>query len=196
MKTYKTRLAIYLWLSIFSFFEAYVIGVLDELVEFHGGKSEFIDDSERSVKKKMNTITEDMLEMVYKGKLHRSYDSTKNPKTIMYTRTLLDMGYSFPSEFFSSLGIKFFINQLKEMRAKDIPEIMRDSLNFDLDADTEKKFLKYKDTRNNIAHGEVVDLSLRDVKEMYRCLLDLARDFDNHLLNFYFVNERFRSNYL
>lgn len=196
MGGYKQRLAAYLWLSIFSFFEAYVTNVLDELVCFHGGKSEFIEISEKSTKKKMNSITEEMFQTVYKGKLHNTYDPLRNSKNITYTRTLLNMEYPFPTEFFSTLGIKFFINQLKDIRAKDIPDVMKNSFNFNMDNQTEKKFLHYKDIRNNIAHGKPKQLSLIDVKEMYRTLIKLARRFDSHLLKYYFINERFRSYYL
>lgn len=192
MKGYKTRLSMYLWISIFSFFEAYFNSVLAEFIKFHGGKDELLAISKDNNLKQMNKITDDHLKTVKLGKLHLEYDSSRVTKNVEHTQELINSDFTFPSEFFSAFGVKNFINQSNKVNAKDIPIIMSDCFNFELKDDFKIKYDTCKNIRNEIAHGKTKNLSLKDVKDLYFLLKNIATLFDTHLLKYYFINERFR----
>lgn len=192
MKPYQKRLAIYLWISVFSFFEAYVMGLLEELIEFHGGKTQFAETAKINAKDAMSKSTLPIKRLITLGRLHKPVDRRKIGLYTKYSRKLNDISYRFPSELLSSFGVKMLIERVNDLKAKDIPLILKDGFNFDLDPQMERSFISFKDKRNNIAHGNPTEVTLKDVKDMYHKLKKLAFEIDEHLMNHFFILELFR----
>lgn len=193
MKGYEKRLSIYLWMSVFSFFEGYITGVMDELIAFHGGKTEFSRNAKNNVFKAIARITPTMKKKIYDGKLHKIYEGKNRFKYKKYTDELVNMRYPFPSTLFAAFGVKMLIEKRNDLRAKDIPQILKEALCFPFDPKMEKDYNSYRDIRNNIAHGKPpTDLSLRKVQEMYSTLITLAKKIDEHIISYFFVIERLK----
>ena len=191
IKSYQHQLTSYLWLSTFSFFEAYVKQILGELIEFHGGKDKFIQDTIESIGKDMSQITHRMKQ--HRIKLQKPFDPRKILQYKKKTKILKEGGYKFPSELLAAFGVKMLIERLGDLRAKDIPTLLRDGLLFEFDDESLKKFNSYNAKRNNIAHGESVKYSLHETKEMLNFLRNLAKKIDQHLMANFFVIEKYKS---
>ena len=191
IKKYKNQLSSYLWLSNFSFFEAYIKRILDELVEFHGGGKIFLKTSKLKILKDMDSIPDDIKK--HRIKLQKPYDPRKIDQYKKKTKILNESHYRYPSELFASYGVKTLLERIDDLRAKDIPTLLKDAFLFNFDDQMLKTYISYKDKRNNIAHGERVSYSMRETKNMFDYFRDLSYKIDQHLIANFFVNERYVS---
>lgn len=186
---YKSALSSYILLSSFSFFEAYVNSAIKELIDFHGGKTEFIAIAERRARKFMSLTSNEIKN--HKRRLQEPIKPSKIEKYEKHTKALKDLGYRFPTELFSAYGVLMLIKKLKRLKSHNIPYLLRDGLHMDLDDKTIKEFHKIRDKRNKIAHGTIIRLSLKEVMGMNRYLNDLAQKIDQHLVKYFLVIEKF-----
>jgi len=191
IKKYQRQLSSYLWLSNFSYFEAYINRLLDELVEFHGGAEYFLKTSKLNILRDMDNISEKIKK--HKIKLQKPYDPRKIDQYKKKTRILNENNYRYPSELFASYGVKSLLEKIDDLRAKDIPTLLQDAFLFNFDDQMIKAYISYKDKRNNIAHGEKVNYSMRETKDMFNFLRHLSFTIDQHLIVNFFVNERYVS---
>jgi len=186
---YKLSLAHYTIISSFSFFEAYIKGVVRELIKFHGGDERFIANAERGAKKFLFSDISDIRE--HKHKLQELPKKGKGDKYVKHSKELLNAGYRFPSQLLSPYGVRAIIKTLKNLRSADIPELLMDGFYFSLDKEGFDKIRQY---RNNIAHGDkdkVKDISLKDAIEFNTELRNIATRFDQHLVEHFFIIEEF-----
>jgi hypothetical protein len=108
-----------------------------------------------------------------------------------HTKILKENRYCFPSEIFSIYGIKRLVNDIDEIRAKDIPEVLKSAFLFEFSEDELLKYMGYKDKRNNIAHGEIVKYSMSETIEMFDFFNNLAWKIDQYLVDHFYINERY-----
>jgi len=186
---YKAKLSKYVLITNFSFFESYVIDVLNEMVQFHGGRDEFIEKSRKRGEKQIQN--EDQETEGIRRKIRRPNNPTHVSRYKAASTKLTEKGYRFPSDLLSSYGARMLIQKISNMSAKDIPDVLVDGLHMDID---EARVLEYHNTRevrNKIAHGESVNLTIEQVTNMSKALRSLALDIDQHLLRYYFISESY-----
>lgn len=187
---YKRQLASFLLLSSFSFFEAFVIDAIEEMIDFHGGVDSFINRAESREKK---LIAPTLSQEAERAK--RILSAPSNPHHIQkykkHSKKLAVEGYRFPSERFSTYGVRMLVQKLANLRPNDIPDLLRFGLHMNLDDKAVERFHSIRDTRNKLAHGENVNLSLRDVSEMNDFLRKFSNLINQHLVQHFFVSERY-----
>lgn len=187
--TYKKDLASFLLISHFSFFEAYVIDAVKEMIDFHGGQDDFVRRTESRDKKFMSSVPPSVLKD--KRALQDSPKPSKVEKYKKHSKQLVNAGYRFPSELLSAYGVRMLIQKVNNLRAVGIPELLTDGLHMSLSSTQIQRFHAIRDKRNEIAHGTSVNLALREVKRMNNDLDKLAVALDHHLVEHYFVIEKY-----
>lgn len=188
---YKHRLTAYLWLSSFSFFEAFVSGAIQELIEFHGGTKKFIASTD-AVAGQAVTKTHSREVVKSRSRLSGKFAPHKTEEFKKHTRVLEQAGYRFPSELLASYGVRMLVSKAHELRAVDIPALLSEGLHFQFTADDLKRYDRYRKVRNNIAHGMATAHSLKDAFDVRKNLGRLASQIDEHIVANFFVVETFR----
>lgn len=188
---YRAKLSKYILISNFSFFESYVIDVINEMISFHGGREEFIEKSRKGGENQIQN-NDPQLE-----KVRRKIRRPNNPQhVLMYKNAsdkLVERGYRFPSDLLSSYGARMLIQKIGNMNSVDIPNILTDGLHMKIDETRINEFHNIRDIRNKIAHGDSVTLTIPQVTQMSKTLKSLAFDIDQHLLRYYFISESYLS---
>lgn len=188
---YKSTLASNMLISSFSYFEAYVIGVIKEMIDFHGGNDLFIQLAERRSSQFMTTPHLSGKVKLHKRKLQDRIDKHKQDKYRKYSRELEAVGYRFPSELLSSYGVRMLISKTHNLRSVDIPDILQHGLHMKLSPERLKKFDNIRRTRNDIAHGKRITVLLKDAMNDTNFLNEFGKDIDEHLTEHFFVIEKY-----
>lgn len=186
---YKNDVACGLLISSFSYFESYVENALNEMIAFHGGETAFVSRAEQKDKKFLTATPASVLK--HKRGLQDSPQPGKAEKYKAHTQVLTSAGYRFPSELLSSYGVRMLIQNLEKMRSVNIPDILSDGLHISLTETQRTRFHAIREVRNRIAHGDPVSLSVREARRMTNDLSKLAILVDQHLVEHYFVIEKF-----
>jgi len=186
---YKLRLGAYSLLSIFSFFEAYVKDVLEEIIDFHGGEKVFLELSLNKSQKYIVNIPNEIKNN--KRKLIEYLRPQQKDKYEKHTKILKQLEYNFPTTLFAPYGINAFLEKVKYIRAIEIPEILNKALHITLTEDQINQFDSIRKIRNDIAHGRKVTYSMKKVMEIHKYLRDLALLIDKHIIEHYLVIEKY-----
>ena len=203
-KDYKENLSKYTLISAFSFFESYFRDVVEELINFHGGKENFIETVHLRHKTFLSTQSPSIIEN--KKKLTEPLKK-KNTEKYQKHIKLLDKEpmYRHPSELLAAFGLKYFIEIVTGTNFKSvmIPDILEYAFGLDLTekinkhADLAEKNLKetfdtMRKIRNSIGHGDGNSIGFEKVMDLIRFLRFFAVKIDNHLINHFFVLERIK----
>jgi hypothetical protein len=190
VKEYKSELCRHTILSSFSYFEAYVTDVVRALIDFHGGAEEFHARSVRNVRRIINNQSEKHIgakRVLQKNKINNNFniqDATK----------ILEMqNYVFPSEMLYPLGVKFLSQKIGNLRASEIPSFVQDAFGMQISDLLIEKFHEVREIRNKIAHGNSVELIIKDVAKMNSTLRDFALEIDKYLMANFFITESQRA---
>lgn len=186
---YKSNLSKYVLLSNFSYFEAYVSDATNEIFEFHGGIEKMIKAARERCKQHVNPEDESIINS--RRKLQDSYTASKDQKYIKHTNQLLKLNYKFPSELLSSYGIIKLNEELKNLKSKGIPSLLVDGLHFPMSKTEVDEFHRIRDIRNRIAHGKRKSYDMPNAMKCNRFLRELAVRVDSHIVNNYFIIEKF-----
>ncbi|EZH73800.1 hypothetical protein ATO12_17865 [Aquimarina atlantica] len=201
---YKENLSKYTLLSAFSFFESYFRDVVNELIEFHGGKSEFIE----TVKNRHRTFLQNQNSTIIesKKKLNEPLKKIKWEKYQKHIKILDDEpNYRHPSELLATYGLKYFIESVvgNGFKSVMIPEILEYGLGLDMsekvnkhpdliDKNLKETFDIMRDLRNSIGHGNPHSIGFEKVMDLIRFLRHFSLKIDEHLTNNFFILERSR----
>jgi len=179
---YKEVLSRHVFLSSFSYFEAYFVELLREIVAFHG-KANLLSrhDSTR------NAALTDPALLKAKRKLQEhpvpsNLDAYRN-----YGKRLAASGFIFPSAALARHGLKQLIELAAsdKIRSVEIPDLIQSVLQLPLDPESDvKQYNQYRGMRNKIAHGQPkkVSLHLKMAIEANNFLRNLALRIDNHVV--------------
>lgn len=187
--TYEQELASYLLLSNFSFFEAFVIGAVEELIEFHGGADTFRNRSAKKLHERL-TIDHKPLQGTI-AKLRGPEKANARDRYRTASQKLATKNFRFPGELLASYGIRSLIEDIDKLKAFQIPDLLRSAFGVLLSEDDIKEFHKVRDKRNKVAHGNAGALNMRKVTEMSLFLRKLAVMTAEHLAAHFFVIEKF-----
>jgi hypothetical protein len=191
VQSYQNPLARSTVLTLWSFFEAYVKALLMEIIDFHGGPATFQANADRRAKSFVANSSSQILDA--KRKLQEPAKKAKKGSYEKHSKTLVTLGFRFPSELLAPYGVKTLIQRAKPQGSKayQIPELLRDALCFPLgDADV-ARIEGIRETRNDIAHGSHVTLTLKQALEIGKDLRDVAAKVDRHATEHFFILEAF-----
>ncbi|WP_407533304.1 HEPN domain-containing protein [Acinetobacter baumannii] len=180
MSGYKSHISDYLLLSLFSYFEAFIVDIIKEFLDFHGGIQQFQSYATRKSKHSIEIISYEKNIRKNKNKL-KPTNAKNQPDRKHATRELKKINFKFPSDHFSSYGIFMLGKKIDELKARDIPEILINVLLLELTEFEIKEFHGIRDTRNKIAHGNTVHLNIKEVTEKNRTLMNLAKKVNKHI---------------
>jgi len=198
LKHSDDNLAKYILFSSWSFFEFYFKDAMSELLEFYGGKENFINGIKLLHAQKINQ------NKLHLDKTMKLREAPKPGKRDKYKKALSELSsipeYSFTSEFFSLWGAKYFADSVasKKIVSADIPILLKEMFGMDMsdkineygelrDMDLVQTFDSMRDYRNKIGHGEIVTVPLNKVMAYNKFLRYFALKIDNFLIENYFI---------
>jgi len=187
---YKEKLSKYILISNFSFFEAYVQNVLKEMIDYHGGRANFIKSAQKRSEAQFDNLTNEMEDSRRKLRFKNlvGHHASRYAKA---SKDLIAFNYKFPTDLLSGYGATMLLQKIDNSVANDIPKLMRDGFYLNLDNALVLKFHNAREIRNKIAHGEEVSLSISQVTEYSKLFKALAIAIDQHLLSHYFISEKY-----
>ncbi len=190
---YRQRLADYTLITNFSFFEAFVRAAMTEMIDFHGGPEELRRKAEKRERRFIDQENRDVEK--YRQRLRATNRVSELWGRLKNIRKLQDLNYRFPSELFSSYGIRMLLQKLGNLRAVDIPDLLVNGIHMSLDQTTIDNYHEVRNIRNRIAHGESVSLSMKELSHYNTVLRQLAIAIDQHLnRHFLIAEDTFRGN--
>ncbi|WP_108866881.1 HEPN domain-containing protein [Aquimarina aquimarini] len=173
---YKEKLATYLFLSSFSFFENYFGSVLKEVFDLNTS----IPDK-ATLENSLNNNTDTKPKRALKG----TYDKKHHQRYEKYSSELKANGYISPDELLKIVAFNNLYKTVQNLKANEIPDFLISHFKIEI-TDTEKaQFSTYRQLRNDIAHGDNPNLDLRKVKEANAFLRKLAAKIDAFLTEHY-----------
>lgn len=185
---YQSEVARSTLITAFSYFEAYLKGALQELIEFHGGEEEFQRKAKISAERFFKSVSTTV--QTNKRKLQDNPKANKKAKYEKYALLLENAGFRFPTDLLSHFGVSKLILSADDKRgfkAYEIPSVLKDALLYPLTADEHKLIEEVRTQRNRIAHGGgspiLLATSLRHASSLHK----LAAKVDDHLVDHFFV---------
>ena len=189
VKEYKAELSRHAILSSFSYFEAYVVDAIKKFIEFHGGENKL---HKTAISRVQNAIKDQKkIPLIQKRVLQKNLPKDAS-KAVNATQILEKSSFKFPSELFYPLGLKYLSQKIGNLKASEIPTFLIDAFGMSLSEDLVEKFHAIRDIRNNIAHGQKVDLTIKDVAEYNSILRDFSLSIDRHLVDNFYITEKYR----
>lgn len=196
---YEDNLGKYIIFSSWSFFEFYFKDCMKELLTFYGGKERFIEGL-----KALNAQKISKNKSLF-DKTKKLREDIKPGKNLKYSDALVKLqseDYTFTNELFSTWGAIHFANIIAEGKfvSADIPDIMKNLFGFNMsdkvnthgdlvNLDLEQTFMSMKTFRNQIGHGEIVNLPFSKVMAYNNFIRILSLKIDNYLIeNFFILN--------
>lgn len=179
-RIYKKTLGKVLLLSTFSYFELYFKTLLKEIIEF---------DNLSSKLKSQKSYCEDeqLTQAINKLRQYRKpYHKLQYQK---FSNLAKDEGFVFPSIRFSIMGIEYLEQKIKDLKANDIPNILERDFGLVLSEDDIQKFHKYREDRNNIAHGGNQDIEFKEGIDACKFFRELAKNIDEYFVKNFFILE-------
>lgn len=180
-EAYKKTIGRFILISSFSYFEAYVKNLVDELVAFHGGPTSLVE----TVKKRLSRSYPEEL----RKKLQTTFKSNRINRYENVISELRNRGYPFPTDLFSVYGMITASRIPEELRAADIPGLLNDLFFFEMEDTSRKQYDRLREKRNEIAHGRFPSIELKEALSENRFLRDLSVKIDNYVVQNFFVIE-------
>ncbi|CAH6923348.1 HEPN_RiboL-PSP domain-containing protein [Vibrio chagasii] len=187
---YKKSLGKLVFISSFSYFEAYFKSLIAEVLKFHGGHETFLELSQEKQAIHMRTVDQDEGIRKSANKLRDYRKSGKEQKYSKHTEELENTEFRFPSELFATFGLKELGTNYQDLKASQIPYIAKWCFGVSLTKEEEGTFSSYRELRNKAAHGKLTQLDLSEATEINQFLRNLAIKIDKHVVGHYFVIEK------
>jgi HEPN superfamily RiboL-PSP-like protein len=188
---YQEPLARMVVITLFSYFEAYVQGLFAEIVEFHGGATQFQATADERAKSFVANSSQSIVDA--KRKLQEPAKGAKIESYKKQSAVLVKQGFRFPSELLAPYGVRNLIRKAKSKGSKafEIPELLRDALCFPLSTRDDARLDSIRDTRNEIAHGKAGPITLVEALTIGKDLRNISAKVDKHAVEHFFVLEAF-----
>lgn len=180
---YQSKLASYLYFSLFSYFEAFVGDISKEVLS---NLSTIDSDNKNYINKK---VKDENFKSV-RHELDKPFNKQRIDRYRKYSNQLDDLGYLTPEKLLLPIFIKNLKGKIDAFNANEIPSFLQNSFEFEFGEEAEKYFNKVRSNRNSIAHGDgKYSPSLKDVIEANKHFKKLSRNIDKHLtFNFFTLN--------
>jgi RiboL-PSP-HEPN len=186
---YETYLASYVLLAHFSFFESLVDNLITELFEIHGGEEKFIQRIRNRTRRLLSRQTAEG----FQGK--RRLQESENPRFRdayrKHSRDFDEAGFRFPGELLAAYGVRCLVENTRKLKAVNIPVILTEGFQMDLSKSEVDHYHKIRETRNRIAHGDPVTITMKEAVVMNGELRKLALKVSVHVAEHFFVIEKY-----
>jgi hypothetical protein len=183
-ETYRKTLGRFVVLSSQAHFEAYVKDAIAEVFDFHEPWAASTVAANRG-----SIDSTDAVLVAARNALREPRKSGPEQRYAKRQAELMARGYRFPTDLLSSLGIATLSERVGNLKASQIPDLLRDAFHFDLSEAELASFTRLRDLRNGIAHGRTLEVDLGEAMEANGFLRDLAKRFDEHLVKHFMVLE-------
>jgi hypothetical protein len=185
--SYKKTLGRLVFISSFSYFESYFKALIEEVLSFHGGHDRFLEtalkrQSAHLAACDLPTVAKPASKLREYKKKHVVQGYQKHIKALEAT------DFRFPSELFATFGLMELINY-KDLKASQIPHVAKWCFGVPITPNEEVKFSKYRDDRNDIAHGDLIEVDFSVALKASGFLRDLSLKIDKHVVKHFFVIE-------
>ena len=186
--SYQNEIARSTLITVFSYFEAYLKSALQEVIEFHGGKSEFQRKAKNRAERFFRSVPATV--QANKRKLQDIPNASKQAKYEKFARLLEQAGFRFPTDLLSHFGVTQLILKADDklgFKAHEIPSVLKDALLYPLTTAEKEIIERIRLERNGIAHGGGTPIrlatSLRDASSLHT----LAAAVDHHIVDHFFL---------
>lgn len=188
---YQESLARMIVITLFGYFEAYVKGLLTEIVDFHGGPTTFQATADKRAKAFVAHSSQAIIDS--KRKLQEPTKAAKIGSYQKHSAILVKQGFRFPSELLAPYGVKNLIQKARPRGSKayEIPVLLRDALCFPLPPTDDTRLNSITEMRNKIAHGNAGLMTLTEALTIGKDLRNMAAKVDKHAVEHFFVVEAF-----
>src|SRR5690606_27106756 len=122
---YKATLAMFLVISSFSNFEAYIDNLMSEIFDLHVAPDEFTDLSRKRATRHVTNPSKEIL--TSKRKLQEPAKAHLTQKYKKHSAILSRHGFRFPSELFSPYGIQCAIRAKGNLKSVNIPTFLKEA---------------------------------------------------------------------
>ena len=188
LSSYKKVLGANLLLSVFSYFETYFFSVIDEMIDFHGGKDELLRLSSKQVSG-VDISSENNETSL--NQLRKPYKPNRADRFRKFSSSLRGEKVIWPTQRLMLYGLSQMLENKKRWKSADIPKLMRNLLCMDVEESTESRFHNVRDERNKIAHGKNLSYDLTKAVDVSNYFRELAMEIDQHICRNFMVIEKF-----
>jgi hypothetical protein len=182
---YKNQLSKYMLLSVFSFFEAFTSDIVEEFFLFHGGVKERNNLLEKKIVAQFQRVDSLVIDL----SVLRSRKKFEKGRQMEKANILSQEGYLFPSDLLSIYSIKRINQTINSLKAKDILLFLEEVFLMEFSNKEKTNYQSLRQFRNQIAHGESINLSIKQVTEHNKILISLAKKINRHIVAHFFVKE-------
>ena len=173
---YKNKLATYLFISSFAFFENYFGSAIKEVFN-----QSFIIPDTSALKTNLNNNTNTKAKKI----LRSSYDLRHSQRYDKFSNELRANNYIQPDKLISTIAVEALNNTIFDLKANQIPDFLINTIKMDISAADKISFGTYRQLRNDIAHGDNPVVTMRKVKEANTFLRKFATKIDEFLMEHY-----------
>lgn len=185
---YRKNLGKLMFINSFSYFEAYFKSLISEVIEFHGGQDNFVQQS--LVRQHDHLSFADSEPAKNSANKLREYSKPSHKqKYAKHTKTLEHTDFRFPSELFATFGIMELGSNYRDLKASQIPHVAKWCFGVDLNDTELDQFSMYRDLRNNVVHGKTMNVEFNQANAANKFLRAFALKIDKHVTKHFFVIE-------
>ncbi|WP_146659474.1 HEPN domain-containing protein [Enhygromyxa salina] len=198
-QSYKKSLGKYLVLSTFSYFEAYIVDVLGEIIAFHNPPAKGGDSggpqpgwSRKAKERILSSLqTAENSHEVLRAtrKLRGPYEPGQSQRNRVLHQTLASNGYPLPGTLLVPFAVAELTQKVKNLKSVDVPDILSSALLFDLTGDESTNYTKYRNLRNGIAHGRTKAVDLKKAMGINEFFRGIAVRLDQHIVKLFLLQE-------
>jgi hypothetical protein len=177
-------------LSVFSYFEGYVRGVIAEIYKRQGGEKAFIALSKSRATRHWSSPPTEITGA--KAKLQAADDPRKAARAQKYSRILVEAGFAFPPDLLAVYGALKLAEKLErkgrnELKAWEIPDLLSQALMFEVTRGERDMYTELRTLRNQIGHGSAPKLTVHSAIKKTTALRKWATKIDAHIAEHFLV---------
>ncbi|MBD9609542.1 HEPN domain-containing protein [Pseudomonas sp. PDM08] len=185
---YRKKLGKLMFINSFSYFEAYFKSLIEEVLDFHGGQSNFVQQS--LIRQRDHLAFADSENARNSANKLRQYAKPGHEqKYAKHTKILEHSDFRFPSELFAAFGIMELGTNYRDLKASQIPHVAQWCFGIELTQAELDTFSSYRDLRNSVVHGKKLSVEFNEANAANTFLRSLALKIDKHVVKHFFVIE-------
>ena len=173
--TYEQNLSTYLFLVSFSYFENYIKNVVNEIISIH--------NTNIMIKVQVKLLLNNPNLDKYKQKLKGINEPRNLDQYRKFSKELRNSNYLHPRDAFDFTSKAILNNYVKELKAYQIPELLKDFLLIDLPNNFQKDYKSFAEIRNRIAHGNNPPMTFIEVRKANNFFRNSAKNFDKQIVS-------------
>lgn len=182
---YQTKLASYLYFSLFSYFESFINELIKELIQ----SLERIDTDNYFAN---NSYSKEYLKA--KSVLDKPSDPRRIDRYKKLSKQIREDGYKEPKELVFAALIDLLQSKVGELKANEIPDFLERYLKFQFQEGEKEEFHAIRQNRNSIGHGDnSFTPSLGKVIKANKFFKKISREINEHISNHYFRLNNYQS---